>query len=239
MISVCVATFDGEKYINEQLDSILANIGPTDEVIVSDDGSCDGTADILSGYAESDRRIRVLNGPQRGVIANFANAIARANGAFIFLSDQDDVWRADKVAKVLNAFESKQCDLVVHNARLIDANGRRTGDTLFDLRESRSGFFKNVVKNSYVGCCMAFSRDLLPAIMPIPENVEMHDWWIGLVAELRFRPVFINDELIEYRRHSDNVSPMHHYGIGKMVANRFTLLKELRKRVVSLEAVQE
>lgn len=237
MISVCMTTYNGAEYVGAQLDSILANIDFSDEIIVSDDGSVDETVDILSEFANRDNRIRVVDGPRRGVNANFSHAISLAKGNFIFLSDQDDVWRDDKVSIVLTAFNTLGCDLLVHNARLIDGDGRETKDTLFGLRHSRSGFLKNILKNSYVGCCMAFRRELMPAILPIPENVEMHDWWIGLIGERLFKTAFIDDELIGYRRHSGNVSPMRHYGIVKMVSNRLTLVQETHGRISALKAM--
>lgn len=238
MISVCMATFNGEKYVGEQLDSILANIGPSDEVIISDDGSTDGTIEVVSGYSRNDARIRVVDGPHRGVVANFSYAISLSRGDLIFLSDQDDLWRSDKVSKVLSVFEATGCDLVVHNARLIDGEGREAAETLFELRHSRPGFLKNIIKNSYVGCCMAFRRRLVSAILPIPESVEMHDWWIGIIAEKRFAPAFIKDELIGYRRHGDNVSAMHHHPLGRMIRNRATLLTEVSRRLSSCKAAQ-
>lgn len=237
MISVCMATFNGEKYLIDQLDSIIGNITSSDEIIVSDDGSTDGTAAILLDYARNDHRIKITEGPRKGVNANFSHAISLAQGDIIFLADQDDLWREDKVSIVLTAFQSTGCDLVVHNAQLIDGDGKALDETLFDIRHSRSGYIKNIARNSYVGCCMAFRRELVSVILPIPENVEMHDWWIGLIAEKLFRSTFIKDKLIGYRRHSENVSSMHHYGIGKMISNRLTLIQETNKRILTLKKV--
>lgn len=239
MISVCMATFNGEKYLHAQLDSILSNIGPSDEVIISDDGSTDGTIDILHSYARNDSRIKVIDGPCKGVVANFSNAISNASGDLVFLSDQDDLWRPNKVSKILSVFAATNCDLIVHNARLIDGKGTETNNTLFDIRRSRSGLLKNFIKNSYVGCCMAFRKELNSLILPIPENIEMHDWWIGLIAERCYKPVFIKDELIGYRRHEDNVSNMHHHPVGKMIHNRALLLFEVSKRLLSCWVVKK
>ena len=230
MISVCLASYNGEKYIHEQLSSILACLDSEDELIVSDDGSSDGTISIIKDLVLRDKRIKLVDGPHRGVIANFSNLISLAKGDEIFLSDQDDVWHPDKVSKVMSTFEMTGTDLVTHNARIVDSERNPTKSTLFSIRSSKPGFLKNVVKNSYVGCCMAFKREIVPYILPIPENIEMHDWWIGLVGELMTSPVFIDDELIDYRRHNANVSPMNHYGFKKMVNNRVVLLTEIAKR---------
>lgn len=234
MISVCMTTYNGEKYLSKQIESVCDCLREKDEIIISDDGSTDGTLSILESFAVKDSRIRVLEGPRRGVIENFGNALAQARGQYLFLSDQDDCWRNDKVERVLDAFSSYGCGVVVHNARIIDEFGMPTGETLFEVRKSKPGFAKNLIKNSYVGCCMAFRSSLLPYVMPLPNYVEMHDWWIGLIAELVAKPCFLSDELIDYRRHDSNVSPMSHYRVSKMILNRIVLSTAIFKRMLSL-----
>ena len=97
MISVCVAAFNGEKYIEEQILSVLRNLDSQDEIIISDDGSSDRTRRIVDDLAEKDRRIRIIDGPRKGLIKNFENAIVHSKGDIIFLCDQDDVWKDNKV----------------------------------------------------------------------------------------------------------------------------------------------
>ena len=230
MISVCVATYNGEDFLREQIDSILTNLPEDAEVVISDDGSTDGTLAILGEYAETDSRVIVINGPGHGVIKNFENAISHSRGDYIFLSDQDDIWASDKVDTVMKAFNESDCLLVMHDAVLVDSDNHGIGETLYGLRGSRSGFLKNLGKNSFVGCCMAFRATLIGTILPIPADVEMHDWWIGLVAETKGKTCFIPNRLIRYRRHGRNVSGMNHYPIPKMVANRLRLIVELLAR---------
>lgn len=107
MISVCVATYNGEKYLQEQLDSILIQLAPDDELIISDDFSTDKTRSILDSY-RADPRIKLLEGPQKGIIKNFEHAINQASGDLIFLADQDDVWLPDKVADTKAKFDEKK-----------------------------------------------------------------------------------------------------------------------------------
>ena len=97
MISVCVAAFNGEKYIEEQILSVLRNLDSQDEIIISDDGSSDRTRRIVDDLAEKDRRIRIIDGPRKGLIKNFENAIVHSKGDIIFLCDQDDIWMNNKV----------------------------------------------------------------------------------------------------------------------------------------------
>ena len=231
MITVCVTTYNGEKYIEQQIRSIMACISPLDEVIVSDDGSEDSTLEILSLLQSEYANIKIVDGPRRGLIANFSHTLSLASGDIVFLSDQDDVWHSDKVSKVMAAFESGDFGVVVHNARLVDSSGKIMGESLYGLRQSRAGLLKNLVKNSYVGCCMAMRRDLLSAVLPIPENIEMHDWWIGLVSELLSKSKFIDDILLDYRRHGSNSSSMDHYPLPKMIFNRAVIAYELVKRI--------
>ena len=114
MISVLVVTYNGETYIREQIDSILKNIGLGDELVVSDDGSLDTTREILKSYQEQDARIRVMEGPGEGVIANVEAGLRACRGDYIFLADQDDVWMPDKVEKVMEVFRKKKAMVVVH-----------------------------------------------------------------------------------------------------------------------------
>ena len=104
-VSVAMATYNGEKYIQEQIDSILKNLEKKDELIISDDGSNDGTIEIIKKNIKKDNRIKLINGPKRGVIKNFENALLNCNGDYIFLSDQDDIWLPNKVKTVMSYFE--------------------------------------------------------------------------------------------------------------------------------------
>lgn len=118
MISVCIATYNGEKYIKEQLLSILPQLGKKDEVIISDDHSTDNTLDIVKGL--NDNRIKiVMNNREKGYTSNFENALSYAIGDYIFLSDQDDIWMSNKVDYCIA--ELKEYDLVVSDAILINS----------------------------------------------------------------------------------------------------------------------
>ena len=103
-ISVAMAYYNGGMYIEEQMDTILTQLGEQDEVIVSVDGASDGSKPLLLKMAEEDKRIHVIKGPGKGVVKNFENAIRHCSGEIIYLSDQDDIWKPDKVKKVNEAF---------------------------------------------------------------------------------------------------------------------------------------
>ena len=201
MISVCVPTFNGAPYIAAQLASILRS-PRVSEVLVSDDGSTDGTLDVLR--AIGDARVQVIDGPRRGLIRNYEALLARARGEFVFLADQDDVWLPGKVETMVAHLEN--ADLVVSDCTVTDVDLAVVNPSFFALRRSGPGLLRNLLRNSYLGCCMAMRRDLLRHALPFPERLPMHDWWLGLVGETFGRVAFIPEKLVLYRRHGANMS---------------------------------
>lgn len=230
-ISIAMATYNGEKFLKEQLDSILEQLGPRDEIIISDDGSTDGTLRIAESY--KDKRIKILNGPRKGIKQNFANAVAHCNGKYIFLVDQDDVWLENKVDTVLKTFEETKCLLIIHDCEIFDSGTNKTVcESFFEQRKSGSGYFKNLWKNTYIGCCMAFNAELKNKILPIPNDIKMHDQWIGIIAEKEGKVIFLPKVLLRYRRHDNNVTNMHHGKLSDMIGERAHLIKRLKERYV-------
>jgi glycosyltransferase involved in cell wall biosynthesis len=204
VISVCLATYNGSAFVAEQLRSVLTQLGANDEVVVSDDASSDDTLSIISGLA--DARIRVLQvSGKLGVVKNFERALMAARGDIIFLCDQDDVWLPCKVERCLAALAG--CQLVVTDCIVVDGDLNPQSPSFFQMRKSGAGLLKNLWKNSYLGCCMAMRSDLLKVALPFPSNIAMHDWWIGLVAEMTGSVVFIDEQLSLYRRHGGNATP--------------------------------
>ena len=221
MISVCMATYHGEKYREVQINSILSNISDKDEFIISDDGRDESFLNSLLREKEQGKPFIPLEGPGKGVVKNFEHAVRHAKGDIIFLADQDDVWTIDKVEKVMECFQNPECILVLHDADLIDENGRQIEESFYAIRGSRPGIMKNIWKNSYIGCCMAFRRELLEYALPFPKSkILLHDMWLGLVAEQHGKVEFIEDKLLHYRRHGSNVSDMEHFPIYKMIYKR-------------------
>ena len=203
MISVCVATYNGEKYIKEQLLSILPQLRGEDELIVSDDGSTDQTISIIEKIQNSKITI-IKNNGKHGFTGNFENALNYAKGDIIFLSDQDDVWNQDKVTLSIEAL--KTADLVVSNAEIVDGELNQIQPSHFNLYNVKSGFFTNFASTRYIGACMAFKRSVLERALPFPEKHKycQHDWWITMIAEYYYKVTLIDKTLIKYRRHENN-----------------------------------
>lgn len=209
MISVCIATHNGEKYIEEQIDSILRQLSTDDEIIISDDGSNDKTIDILLGMRDS--RIHIFSFQQptttthvhKYVCRNFENALKHARGEFVFLSDQDDYWMPNKVEICKRALFDHT--LVVHQADLCNGSLQSKGLLMYNDQF----VFKNylsIKRGKYYGCTLAFRRELLNKILPFPNNLVIHDQWIGCIAELSGSVYYEREPLIRYRLHDDNTS---------------------------------
>lgn len=203
-ISVALAAYKGERYIAEQLNSILCQLGENDEIIVSDDFPAGKTREVVSEI--HDKRIRYIEGQGKGVVRNFENALNACTGDVIFLSDQDDVWMPDKVQKVLAEIRNG-ADLVLHDAAVTDGSLNITDPSFFAVHGSNASFAKNLIRNSFVGCCMAFTRKVMADSLPFPNELPMHDWWIALAAMKKgYKTVLLPESLIKWRRHGENVT---------------------------------
>lgn len=230
-ISVCIATFNGEKYIEQQLNSILSQLDAADEIIISDDGSTDKTLEIIKKI--NDKRIMLFaNNNFKSPIYNIENSLIKSTGDYIFLADQDDVWLQNKI-NILKKHLQKY-DLVISDAFVVDENLSILRDSFYVLNGSKAGIIKNLLKNSYLGCCMAFNSNLLSTALPFPKNIPMHDWWIGLIAECCGKTLFCEDKLIFYRRHGENISATAEkspYGFFKKIMFRILLMYNLFLRL--------
>lgn len=205
MISVCVATYNGEKYIKEQLNSILIQLDTDDEVIISDDGSTDQTLDIVRELKDARIQI-VINKNKHGFTHNFENALRNAKGDYIFLSDQDDIWAEDKVAVTLEVL--KKCDFVISDCVTVNYEMKILSKSRFEDFKMKPGFFRHLLKSRFLGCCMTFNRKVLDAALPFPDRDDLveHDIWLAAVAFCYFNVQLVNKPLIYYRRHGKNAS---------------------------------
>jgi glycosyltransferase involved in cell wall biosynthesis len=236
MISVCIATFNGGKYIREQIMSVLPQLNEKDEIIISDDGSTDDTIYILESL--HDQRIKIyVNEREHGFIWNFENALMKSSGDIIFLCDQDDVWKADKVEVTLKALNDH--DIVLHDAEIINKEGVRTGIVYSASLHKREGFWSNLWKTRWLGCCMAFRRKVLEYALPFPRHIVGHDGWISAVGLVRFNYYYIPDVLMWYRRHGDNASTASgksdHSWYYKLIQKRLCMIIEIGRRLLQKE----
>lgn len=236
-VSVCMAVYNGEKYLREQIESVLTELGVNDELIICDDCSIDASSKVISEYITDKRVSYIKNTHPLGVIKNFEKALQNAQGDYIFLCDQDDIWLSGKVDTCIRYLEDNL--LVVTDCTLVDSDLKTIVPSFFKLRNSGKGILKNIWKNTYLGCCMAFRRELLVSCLPIPANIPMHDMWLGLLAETNGNVLFIDQKLSLYRRHDTALSPTgskSKFGIKKQIQIRLVLSWHLICRVLKVSS---
>lgn len=222
-VSVAMAVYGGSPYLCAQIESILPQLGAEDELVISLDAADTESEALLVPY-RADVRITCVRATERGVLANFENALSYCRGEYIFLSDQDDVWAPDKVARVLDCFAQTNASLVLHDAAITDGELVIQKASFFAHRGVRHGTWRNWWRNSYMGCCMAFRRSLLTVALPMPKTVPMHDQWLGMLAESTGKSTFLEAPLLLWRRHGANASDTHHSSIFKMLRFRLGML---------------
>lgn len=241
MISVCMATYNGAKFIEEQIISILKQLNDEDEIIISDDGSVDNTIDIIKSI--NDSRIKILSNhrektgmlPIELVTSNFENALKGASGDIIFLSDQDDVWLDNKVKISLEYLNDRGYDYIVSDCFITDSNLNIIANTRFDGSVTLNRWKALLKPTPYQGSCSAFKRAVLRKALPFPNKIQSHDRWIGFVASFGFRYKIIPEKLIYYRRHEANASTAtSKSGSSSLykIKTRMKYMKELTKRLI-------
>jgi glycosyltransferase involved in cell wall biosynthesis len=214
--SVALCTYNGEKYIREQIDSILEQSLKVDEIIVCDDGSTDKTLSILAEFENKFPDIFKIHINEKNLrsVKNFEKAISLCTGEIIFLSDQDDIWDSEKVKFFNNFFETNpSIDVLCSNGFIIDENNiQKNQYTVWDvpkfLGESKKeiDYFKifATIGNFATGASMAIRKSFVNQVLPFPTVEGLHhDEWIALVSSEKKKFAFINEKLFSYRIHSE------------------------------------
>lgn len=238
-VSVCMAAYNGERFVNAQLRSILPQLVSGDEIMIVDDASSDGTLEQirqLQHEAEGDpgapRILLLEHRTNRGVVRTFEDALRSATGDILFLCDDDDLWAPDRVRKVLEVFAGHRAtQLVSTGLTLIDENDQSTSDAEFlSNRHFTANLAANFLHNQFQGSAMAFRSTLLHAVLPIPANrLFLHDAWIGAWNSLAGGgTAYIDQPLLLYRRHARNYT--RRLGGWKQVQRRLQLLAALLLR---------
>jgi len=208
-VSVALITHNSERYLSEQIDSILMNLGPNDEIVVSDDCSTDGTLSLLKKYGEADPRIHVYTSTiHLGANGNAEKAYSLCQGEFIFHSDDDNVWKAGKVDTILRYFGiNPNVTLVMHDATITDSALHEVSPSFYKWRHSKPGVWHNVIRTSYGGSMMAFRSSFRPILLPFPKDMPFFfDCWLGFMSDKHGRSLFAKDNLSFWRRHDGSAS---------------------------------
>ncbi len=229
MISVCMATYNGEKTVARQLHSILKQLTKEDELVIIDDQSKDRTVEIVKEtlnqydipYSLS------INPKNLGPIFSFERALKKAAGDYIYLSDQDDEWFLNKVEKIQHAFKEGAA-LVVHDAHVVDGelNILDPSWNHYNNNNIQQGISGNLLKNAYTGAMMAFTKEVRDCALPFPKIVEMHDQFLFMAAKKNGLPItIIHEPLMNYVRHGNNVTGMKKRSKKEMIQGRYAMVK--------------
>ena len=233
-VHVVLCTYNGARFLPEQLESLRAQTRVIDRLVISDDGSTDGTFEFLSSIKLPPSALLIRNEQRLGAVENFSQALAQANGDIVFLCDQDDIWHRNKVERLVCELDRHGDTLLVHsNARLIDGAGKPRHETLFDALSltvsdrtrwnSESALATLVRQNVVTGATVALRRHLLDLALPIPSGY-WHDEWLALIAAAIGDVRRIDEPLVDYRIH-----PGNHVGIPR-IGRRERLLAAFTKR---------
>ncbi|MFT5660632.1 MAG: glycosyltransferase involved in cell wall biosynthesis [Sulfurimonas sp.] len=227
-----MATYNGDLYIKKQLESILSQLDTDDECIISDDGSTDNTLKIIETIA--DKRVQIFkNKTLKSPIFNFENAIKQSCGDIIVLSDQDDIWGLDKIEYIKKNIHENVVWLDMYNGNCIDSDGKIIKNDLFKYLDVREGLSSNIKKNSFIGCNIAFSKELLKYVIPFPNDIPMHDMWLGCCAYMFGEVKFLDKHIFSYRLHDKNFTNRK-VGILQKLIWRYQLIKNLLIRRIKI-----
>ena len=234
--SVALCTFNGEKYLRKQLDSILEQTVAVDEIVVCDDLSTDATLSILNQYKETFPNIFKIHANEKNLrsVKNFEKAISLCENEIVFLCDQDDMWIPEKVEVILNQFKiSPELQVIATNAFIInDDEDMLNVSTIYDIPSKTTKEMKEILffhQNFCTGATIAMRKEFADDLMPFPpENLYHHDEWIALKASLKNQLLFLNDRLIKYRIHQNQL-------VGGVIFSE----QDLQKRIDKIELPAE
>ena len=233
-----MATYNGEKFINQQIDSILKQSYKDFELIICDDCSKDKTVEIIKKY--SDSRIKLyINEQNLGFKKNFQKAIEFCSGEFLAFCDQDDIWTENHLELLLNNISNK--DLICGNAKLIDQDGNSMNVTTkeclgnFNFEANNIVLFEKLLHGNFVqGTAALITKEFSKKLFPVPESVDFHDWWAASLSTLNNGCSYLDDIVLFYRQHGNNVTTNKKItffdSIKTVIKNRNKKIDEYRKK---------
>ncbi|PZR19819.1 MAG: hypothetical protein DI539_12690 [Flavobacterium psychrophilum] len=213
-ISVALATYNGGKYIYDQLISIINQTLPPTEIIIADDCSKDNTIQIIQDIQKDHPFIKLfINDKNKGPIKTFEVAISKCNSDYVALCDQDDIWELDKLEISLKELKSiedvNKPSMVFTDLKMMDSKGNLTGQTFWEtqgLNPEKMDFYRTLFLNSVTGCAAVFNKKMKDELAEIPVGVEMHDYWMALIAlgVGKLKPLYV--PTVKYRSHENSVT---------------------------------
>lgn len=239
IIDIVMPTYNGEKYLKEQIDSILNQSYKDIRLIISDDGSKDSTVQILKEYEEKDERVKVYVQPQNlGVVGNIEFLLKKVENPYYMLADQDDVWLQEKVEKSLEKLKKENADLVFGDLEVVNKELKTMylsfGDFMLLNRKINKYINSdrlNYLYNCVTGCTVLARKETIEKILPLPTRSKylIHDHWIGIMASLNGKLAYMPEKYIKYRQHGNN-----EVGTNK-ISHGFEKLDQVRELFINVK----
>ena len=231
-VSVVIATYNGERFLEEQLDSVFEQTYPNLEIIAVDDYSSDTTVSILHQFALSHSNMKVFaNERNIGAIKTFEKGISLSTGNFIALCDQDDIWDRHKIELLMREMNGKE--MVFCDSEFIDETGKTINRKISDIKNLST--YNNcspfIIANCISGHAVVFRREIAIAAIPFPSYI-IHDWWLAFVASSKGVVHFVNLPLVQYRQHADNfIGAIKVKGRSKKRETHYEVIAKIRSRI--------
>lgn len=238
-IDILLATYNGEKYLKEQLDSILNQTYTNFRLLISDDCSKDYTRQILKEYEKKDSRIKLFFQEKNlGYVKNFEFLLTKVENEIYALSDQDDVWNKDKVEKTYNKLKKDNADLAFTDLEVVNEKLEIMYPSFNNymmlsrkIEKYVDDYKMQYLYNCVTGCTLMSKKAFLDKIIPIPTDSKyvIHDTWIGLIVALYGKVTYLNETTIKYRQHGSNQVGSNH------ISHKFTKLEQVRNLFIDVK----
>lgn len=238
-IDILMATYNGEKYLREQIESILNQTYKNIRLIISDDCSKDSTREILEEYERKDERVKVyFQEKNLGYVKNFEFLLTKVENEIYALSDQDDVWLPNKIENTYNKLKDTNSDLVFTDLEVVDESLQTMFPSFNDfmklsrkIKKYKSDYRMQYLYNCVTGCTLMSKKKFIEKIIPIPKNYKyvIHDTWIGLNVALSGKIEYLDEKTIKYRQHGSN-----QVGTDK-ISHKFKKLEDVRNLFIEVK----